>query len=99
MSLNRYATRRDSAEGPIIQALERCGYDVWPLDYPCDLAVRKSWWGPGLFKLLEVKTGRGKRLTVAKDKRQEAQRTFIEVTKVPIVRTPEEALRVLGEIP
>jgi len=49
--------------------------------------------------MLEVKTGHGKKLTIAKDKRQEAQRNFIASTGTPIVRTPLEALKVLGVVP
>lgn len=92
MTLNRYATRRDTAEPPIIEALERAGAEVWPLDGPCDLLVRfrKVW------HLLEVKTGRGKKSTVSKDRRQAKQQAFIESTGTPIVRTPMEALQAIG---
>ena len=95
MSLNRYAKKRDLAEPPIIQALEATGWEVWPLDKPCDLAVRKSHWPPGLVQLLEVKTGRGRKLTVAQDKRQQRQRNFLTSTGTPIVRTPTEALHAI----
>jgi len=97
MSLRRFAKKRDSVEPEIIAALERAGFDVWQRDEP-DLLVRKRGWPPGIVQLLEVKTGRGKKLTVAKDKRQEAQRNFIEVTGTPIVRTPLEALKVFGVV-
>lgn len=91
----RRAAKRDLAEGPIIDALEAVGAQVYPLDYPVDLAVRfrERWW------LLEVKTGRGKSLAIAKDKRQEAQIEFLVTTKTPIVRTPHEALTAIGAIP
>jgi len=95
VSLQRYAKRRDTAESAIIQALEQAGFDVWQRDEP-DLFVRKSSWAPGIVQLLEVKTGRGKKLTVALDKRQQAQRNFLEVTGTPIVRTPCEALYAVG---
>jgi hypothetical protein len=98
MSLKRYATRRDNAERPIIEALEQVGFEVWPLDAPCDLICRRSSWAPGIFQMLEVKTGHGKKLTIARDKRQEAQRNFIASTGTPIVRTPLEALKVLGVV-
>jgi len=92
MSLNRYAVRRDSAEQPIIQALEAAGAEVWVLDYPVDLLVRfRDHW-----HLLEVKTGRGKLLRIAKDKRRQAQQNFIASTGTPIVRTPVEALKAIG---
>jgi len=98
VSLNRYATRRDAAEPPIIDALEKAGFDVWPLDEPADLACRRPSWAPGIFQLLEVKTGQGKKLTVRHDKRQQRQQTFLEVTRTPIVRTPMEALKAVGAI-
>jgi hypothetical protein len=98
VSLNRYATKRDAAEPPIIDALEKAGFDVWPLDEPADLACRRPSWAPGIFQLLEVKTGRGKNLRIAKDKRQRGQQTFLEVTRTPVVRTPIEALRVVNAI-
>lgn len=92
MSLNRYAVRRDAAESAVIDALERVGAQVWPLDYPVDLLVRfRECW-----HLLEVKTGRGKKQTIRVDKRQEAQRNFIQTTNTPIVRTAVEALRAIG---
>ena len=66
--------------------------ELWPLDYPVDLLVRfrRQW------HLLEVKTGRGKALRVARDKRQQAQQNFLTLTGTPIVRTPLEALRAIG---
>lgn len=90
----RYAARRDLAEGPILEALERAGAQVWPLDYPVDLLVlfRDRW------HLLEVKTGRGKTLAIATDKRQQAQINFLQTTKTPIVRTPQEALKAIGAL-
>lgn len=97
MSLIRRAKKRDTAERPIIDALEAAGFQVWQRDEP-DLFVRKDSWAPGLVQLLEVKTGRGKKLTVALDKRQEAQRNFLALTQTPIVRTPLEALRKLGVV-
>lgn len=95
MSLNRFAKRRDLAEPPIVDALESAGWLVERLDVPCDLLVWKAARG---FHTLEVKTGRGKSLRVIRDKRQKAQTDFLILTKTPIVRTPEEALRALGEI-
>jgi len=97
VSLQRYAKRRDTAEPAIIEALEQAGFDVWQRDEP-DLFVRNPSWAPGMVQLLEVKTGRGKKLTVARDKRQEAQRNFIATTGTPIVRTPLEALKAMGVV-
>lgn len=92
MSLSRYAKKRDSAEPAIIEALEAAGWLVEQLDTPVDLLC----WRGGLVKLLEVKTGRGKKLTVARDKRQKAQADFLALTGTPIVRTPEEALKAVA---
>lgn len=87
----RRAAKRDLAEPPIIQALEQCGFEVWPLNQPCDLICRRSDWPAGLFQALEVKTGkRGVRAS------QTGQQKFLEATKTPIVRTPIEALRAVG---
>jgi hypothetical protein len=95
MSLARYAKKRDACEPAILEALEATGWYVWQLDRPCDLLCYKAALG---FRTLECKTGRGKKLTVIRDKRQKEQTDFLIQTKTPIVRTPEEALRVLGEI-
>lgn len=95
MSLSRYAKKRDLCEPEIVEALEAAGWLVWQLDRPCDLLCFKRSRG---FHTLECKTGRGKRLTVTVDKRQKEQAEFLLVTATPIVRTPEEALRALGEI-
>lgn len=94
MSLNRYAKKRDSAEPGIIDALETVNAQVWQLDEPADLLVkfREVW------HLLEVKTGRGKKLTVVKDKRQKRQQDFLLLTNTPVVRTPEEALKAIGAV-
>jgi hypothetical protein len=90
----RRAAKRDEAEGPIVEALQAIGALCWRLNYPCDLLVRhRERW-----HLLEVKTGRGVRLTVPKDKRQSAQAEFIAATGTPIVRTPQEALHAIGVI-
>jgi hypothetical protein len=94
MSLARYAKKRDICEAAIIEALEAVGWLVWQLDRPCDLLCFKPSRG---FRTLECKTGRGKTLTIAKDRRQKAQDEFLRVTGTPVVRTPEEALRALGE--
>ena len=98
LSLNRFAKRRDKSEPPIIQALEAAGFEVWPLDKPCDLAVRKQGWPPGIVQLLECKTPRSKKGTIAKDKRRAAQVNFLATTGTPIVRTPLEALKAVGAV-
>lgn len=97
MSLSRYAKKRDTSEGPIIDALEQVGYDVWQLDRPCDLLLWRADMGPGHFRTLEVKTRSGKaKLRV--DKRQGEQTEFLAKTGTPIVTTPMEALRAVGAV-
>jgi hypothetical protein len=91
MSLVRYAKKRDAAEGPIIEALERAGFEVWVLDRPCDLLIRKQHWSPGLFQALEVKKPKWRPRAD-----QPEQNAFLERTQTPIVRTPLEALTLLG---
>jgi hypothetical protein len=92
VTLNRYATRRDKAQPPIIKALESVGAEVWVIEHPVDLLVRfRQQW-----HLLEVKTPQGKKGTAKSDKRQQAQINFIESTKTPIVKTPLEALQAIG---
>lgn len=94
MSLIRRAKKRDTAEPHIIQALERVGAEVWPLDTPVDLLVRfRQQW-----HLLEVKTPYGKKQEARQDKRQEEQIAFLTKTGTPIVTTPMEALRAIGAI-
>lgn len=90
MSLNRYAVRRDKAERPIIEALEQRDWHVWQLDRPCDLLVWKPSLGPGVFRSLEVKS--------RKRNDQPEQQKFVATTGTPVVATPLEALRALGEI-
>lgn len=92
MTIKRWAARKDTAQPGIIEALERVGAEVWPLDYPVDLLVRfRQQW-----HLLEVKTPYGKAGKARRDKRQEAQINFIEATHTPIVTTPIEALKAIG---
>lgn len=91
MSLNRFAKKRDSAEPAIIDALERAGFHVWQRDEP-DLLVRKDGWAPGVMQGLEVKSTKRKRYD------QPGQDAFLRATGTPVVRTPLEALRVLGVV-
>lgn len=96
MVMPRHAAKRDTAERPVIEALERAGFHVWQLDYPCDIACRKDSWAPGMVQLLEVKSRRKKDGSYVKDKRQGAQSKFLEATGCPVVTSPLEALQAVG---
>lgn len=98
MSLNRHAKKRDTSEGPIIDALEIAGFHVWQLDRPCDLLLWRPDMGPGNFRALEVKTPSGRRGKARKRNDQEEQTAFVETTGTPIVTTPMEALRAMGAL-
>lgn len=82
------ARKRDANEMPIRKALEACGHAVTPVSGKGapDLLVRVKGRSDGLCHGLEIKSAKGKQT--------EAQ----EVTDWPIVRTPEEALLIIGAI-
>ena len=83
----RRAARRDEAERPIVQALEAAGCIVYR-SLPSDLLIHRRRWGPGWFRVQEVKTPGGKGVR----RSQKDQATFLADTGTPIVRTPEEAI-------
>jgi hypothetical protein len=80
--------RRDDTEPDIVEALEAVGAEVFRISQPCDLLVRyvKSTF------LIEV-TG----ITQYR-KRDEKQAQTLKDWDIPIVKTPEEALQVIGAI-
>lgn len=93
MTVWRRAAKRDSAEWPIVEALEKAGAWVQRQVNP-DLLVLYS---ERLYGL-EVKSNNRK-----PDKRQKAQIEFLAEMKrrrapVYVVRTPEEALQAVGAI-
>jgi hypothetical protein len=85
----RRASKRDANETAIIEALRAVGAWVKQLDFPSDLAVRfrRKW------SMLEVKDEGGK-LTA----QQEKDHAALDPGAIPIVRTPEEALKAIGAI-
>lgn len=91
VSLNRYAKKRDIAERPIIEALENAGCEVWILDKPVDLAVRRGCWPPGMVMLMEVKTGNEKL-------REGVQADAVATAGVAVVRTPLEAVNAVWNV-
>lgn len=76
--------KRDAAEKPIVDALKAVGADVTQISGKGapDLIVRYR----GILTALEVKTGKGKQT--------EAQ----QVSQWPIVRTVDEALKLIGAL-
>lgn len=78
--------RRDVTEPDIITALEGVGAQVERLDRPCDLLVRFR----GTIRVLEVDGITRNR------KRKAGQLQFLHEWDVPLVKTPEEALRAIG---
>lgn len=87
----RFAVRKDLAQARIVATLRAAGVLVEIMHTPCDLLTYvRGRWLP-----LEVKTPT-KTGKIAKDKRQKAQRAFLEATGCPVVTTPEEALKAVG---
>lgn len=80
--------RRDETEPAIVNALEAVGAEVERLDRPCDLAV----WFRGRIQLMECDG-----ITEYR-KRDPDQLALLIRWQIPIVKTPEEALRALGAI-
>lgn len=78
--------RRDENEPDIVTALEAVGAKVERLDRPCDLLVRFR----GLIRVIEVDGITQHR------RREEKQKRFLHEWEVPLVKTPEEALRAIG---
>lgn len=89
----RYALRKDLTQSRIVATLRAAGVRVWVLHEPCDLLTHfRGRWLP-----LECKTptATGKR---KKRSDQAEQDAFIADNEVPVVLTPEEALRAVGAI-
>lgn len=97
----RWAAKRDTAEREIINALEKAGAMVWQTDIPCDLLVRylSRAYGHYLWLPMEVKTLYGKKAPKARiDKRQKGQNKFLKDSGIPVVTSPEQALRLIGAL-
>lgn len=89
VTYGRRRSRKDLAEDDIVKALEKAGCEVWVIERPVDLAVRRNCWPPGMVMLMEVKTGNGK-------VREGLQEDAVNAASIPVVRTPMEALEALG---
>lgn len=84
-----WARKRDRGEPDIVEALEKAGWTVWR-ELPCDLLLFKPSKG---FRTLENKAPDAR-----PRKDQQKQADFIQRTNTPVVKTPEEALRALGDL-
>ncbi len=88
MSLLRHATKRDTSEREIIDALEGVGMTVFQLDRPLDLLAGYR----GKNYLIEAKTGKAKPNTF--------QATFLETWRgqAVVLRNRDEAIAWAGEV-
>lgn len=97
MTIKRWSTRKDTAQKDIVAALEQAGCEVWVVERPWDLLVRRHCWMPGWVMGLEVKTpqanGKARKRTDQADQAETIQRAG-----VPIVTTSMEALRAVGAV-
>jgi hypothetical protein len=82
------ARKVDLTQRVIVDALRGVGAHVWIIGEPCDLLI---WWR-GDWILMECKTGKRKR------KDQPKQEAFLYEFSVPVVRSPENALRAIGAL-
>lgn len=89
MSLARRAKRRDVNEPQIIDALERCGAEVFVIDRPADLMV----WHGGKWYVAEVKQPKGKYTHLQQFEREQGLCQGIQTW-----RTPLEALEAVGAV-
>ena len=95
--MRRYAAKRDAAEKAIVEALIKAGWWVHRMNQPCDLLLIKPRPGqPPDVRLLEVKTPCTKKGQARKRKDQPNQARWLELTGVPVVRTPHAALKAIG---
>lgn len=92
VSFNRYAKRADTTQATIVDVLRKRGYSCYVIGWPCDLLVYRPDIG---FRTLEVKTPNRKDGSYRPRKDQATQSAFIELTRTPIVTTPEQALEAL----
>ncbi len=89
MSIHRRAARRDDNEPGIIKALEQVGAKVEQMSLPCDLAVK---FGDRHY-LIEVDNPASK----YRKRKQKQLDTFAKMC-IPMVRTADDALRIIGAL-
>ena len=86
MALRKHNAKRDASEPFIVEALQRCGCDVYRLDRPVDLLCYHAP-SQALF-LIECKTG--------KAKLNDFQASFVMRWPVHVVTTAEQAVAVVS---
>lgn len=97
MKFRGHNAKRDAAEPPIVEALEKAGWEVHR-ELPVDLLCLKRDGDRVRVRLMEVKTARGKRNPKAVlRKEQVKQNAFCERWKIDKPTTPFEALLAAGE--
>lgn len=89
MSINRRAARRDENEPDIVKALKAVGAQVEPMSRPCDLAVTFR----ARHYLIEVDNPASKYR-----KREKKQLDTFDRMRIPMARTADEALRIIGAL-
>ncbi len=89
MSLYRIDARRDDNEPEIVKALRKVGAQVEQIRQPCDLAVSFR----DQHYLIEVENPESK----YRKRKQKQLDTFAKM-RIPLVRTPDDALRVIGAL-
>jgi hypothetical protein len=97
VSIYRRAAKSDIARAEIVEGLRAHGVCVWDVRRPADILCWHSRFGPGAFRVLEIKTAYGKRNPKPRiDKRQKAQNDFLALTGTPVVTDLQSALVSLG---
>lgn len=92
----RFDARRDKSEPAIVDALKKAGYEVFR-DLPVDLAIRRSYWEPGVFLMLEAKTPQ-KRGGMRNRREQAKQNAVLAQCGIKRVPTPAAALEAAREV-
>lgn len=92
--MNRFGRRtvKDLTQDGIVKALEQAYIEVWCIERPVDLLIRRHSWPAGLALLMEVKTSRRKRADQAKQAETLAQHG------IPVVCTAVEALQAVHNV-
>lgn len=94
MGINRWATRKDTTQAAIVEAIRAAGWLVEVIHKgPFDLAC---WHPSNIWQPLECKSPRNKKGEPKIDKRQVKQNEFCNRTFIPRVTTPEQAVEFLN---